>query len=170
MMLIALLKKSRKGKVNHPVHHITGKAEVKIMEKKLFFIKLVLWLGIIMDFVSCLPLLVPSLGAKMYGIPIVPSGEDYLYVSRMSAVFMFGWTLLLLWAVLKPVERRGVILLTVFPVLIGLAVSPLRAVMSGMIKLPYIAPLWIWQGILVGLFLLAYIFARQLEKDTYGKT
>jgi len=139
------------------------------MERKLLFIKVVLWLGIIMDLVSCLPLLLPSLGAKMYGLSIVPSGEDYLYVSRMSAVFMFGWTLLLFWAVLKPVERRGVILLTVFPVLIGLALSPLGAVLSGMIKPPSIVPLWIWQGVLSGLFLLAYIFARQIGKDTNRK-
>ena len=118
-----------------------------------------------MDLVSCAPLLVPSIGARMYGISFVPSGENYLFISRMSAVFMFGWTLLLIWVVLKPVERRGVILLTVFPVLIGLALSPAGAVLSGMITLTFIEPLWIWQGILAGLFLLAYVFARQLGKD-----
>jgi len=135
------------------------------MQTKLRFIKVVLWVGIIMDFVSCVPLLVPSLGARMYGLTFVPSGEEFLLVSRMAAVFMVGWTLLLIWVVQKPVERRGVILLTVFPVLIGLALSPVGAVLSGMITLPFLVPLWIWQAILAGLFLLAYMFARQLGKD-----
>ncbi|HVQ01746.1 MAG TPA: hypothetical protein VMT57_09575 [Candidatus Thermoplasmatota archaeon] len=102
---------------------------------------MVLWVGIIMDFVSCVPLLVPSLGARMYGLTFVPSGEEFLLVSRMAAVFMVGWTLLLIWVVQKPVERRGVILLTVFPVLIGLALSPVGAVLSGMITLPFLVPL-----------------------------
>jgi hypothetical protein len=46
-----------------------------------------------------------------------------------------------------------------------LALSPLGAVMSGMITLPSIAPIWIWQGILSILFLLAYVFARQIGED-----
>jgi hypothetical protein len=140
------------------------------MEKKMAFIKVILWIGIIMDVISCLPLLVPSLGAQMYGLTTVPSGEDYLYMSRMSAVFMLGWTLLLLWAVRKPVERRGVILLTVFPVLVGLALAPLGAVMSGMIPLPNIVPLWIWQAFLAVLFLLAYLFTGQITKESNRKT
>jgi len=38
---------------------------------------------------------------------------------------MAGWTLLLLWAVRKPIERRAVILLTAFPVVFGLFVVAL---------------------------------------------
>jgi len=40
-----------------------------------------------------------------------------------AAELMWGWTLLLLWAVRKPVERRGVLLLTVFPVVVGLIIN-----------------------------------------------
>ncbi len=35
---------------------------------------------------------------------------------------MIGWTVLLLWADRKPVERKGVLVITVFPVVIGLLI------------------------------------------------
>lgn len=44
---------------------------------------------------------------------------------------MAGWTLLLLWAVRKPIERRVVILLTAFPVVSGLFVVALIGFLNG---------------------------------------
>ena len=44
---------------------------------------------------------------------------------------MTGWTLLLLWAVSKPIERRIVILLTAFPVVFGMFVVTLIPILGG---------------------------------------
>jgi len=44
---------------------------------------------------------------------------------------MAGWTLLLLWAVQQPVERRFVILLTAFPVVFGMFVVALIGFLNG---------------------------------------
>ena len=44
---------------------------------------------------------------------------------------MTGWTLLLLWAVRKPIERRGVILLTAVPVVYGLLIVGLFGLLNG---------------------------------------
>ncbi len=49
----------------------------------------------------------------------------------MAGSLMTGWTFLLVWAVRKPVERRGVILLTAFPVVFGLSLIALIEILYG---------------------------------------
>ena len=49
----------------------------------------------------------------------------------MAGSLMIGWTLLLLWAVRKPIERRVVILLTAFPVVLGMFIISLIEVLHG---------------------------------------
>ena len=44
---------------------------------------------------------------------------------------MAGWTILLLWAVRDPIERRFVILLTAFPVVSGFFMIALLQVLQG---------------------------------------
>ncbi len=44
---------------------------------------------------------------------------------------MMGWTFLLLWAVRKPVERRVVILLTAFPVVLGMLIIAILGFLAG---------------------------------------
>jgi hypothetical protein len=44
---------------------------------------------------------------------------------------MTGWTILLIWAVRKPIERRFVILLTAFPVVFGMFVVSLVGFLEG---------------------------------------
>ena len=40
-----------------------------------------------------------------------------------AAAMMWGWTFLLLWGCMRPIQRRGVLWLTLVPVLVGLSVS-----------------------------------------------
>ena len=68
-----------------------------------------------------MPLLFPEAARVMFGLSAAPEGSDYFYVSRIAASLMLGWTGLLVWGSCKPVERRAVLLLTVAPVLAGLA-------------------------------------------------
>jgi len=42
----------------------------------------------------------------------VGSGQDYQFVLGIAGLFMMGWSFLLYWGSLKPVERRGILLLT----------------------------------------------------------
>ena len=52
-------------------------------------------------------------------------------VMGIGGSLMTGWTLLLLWAVREPIERRVVILLTAFPVVSGMFVVALIGVVEG---------------------------------------
>jgi hypothetical protein len=52
----------------------------------------------------------------------------------IGASLMAGWTVLLGWAACDPIERRGVLLITFFPVLTGLAVFTLIGISNGNIN------------------------------------
>ena len=40
------------------------------------------------------------------------TGSDYQLAMYVGAMFMAGWTILLAWGAIKPVERRGLLLIT----------------------------------------------------------
>jgi hypothetical protein len=80
---------------------------------------------------------------------------------------MFGWTALLVWADRKPFERRGILLITIFPVIVGLALTTLYGFLEGYIPLRGAMPIWIIQLSLTALFLTAYRYA---QKDGNGSS
>jgi hypothetical protein len=59
----------------------------------------------------------------------------------VGASLMLAWTVLLLWADRKPMERKGVLLLTVFPALACLALTGIIGVIGGIWFLSAIAVL-----------------------------
>jgi hypothetical protein len=78
---------------------------------------------------------------------------------------MFGWTALLLWADRKPIERRGILLITIFPVIAGLAATTALGVYRDYIPFGGAIPIWVLQGSLTVLFATAYFGSR----DTVDK-
>lgn len=131
------------------------------MNKKLTYIKACYYVGVAADLLATIPLVFPPAAALMFGLTDYNPGNDFLYASRIGASLMLGWTLLLLWASFKPIERRGVLLLTVFPVLFGLFVSSILAVVSGYIKVEYMLPLWIFYIIIITAYVVAYVFGSR---------
>jgi hypothetical protein len=127
------------------------------MNKKLLYIKVCYYSGVTVDLVATIPLIFPPVATLMFGLTDYNPGNDFLYASRIGASLMLGWTLLLLWASFKPIERRGVLLLTVFPVLFGLFVSSILAVVSGFIKVEFMLPLWIFYILIIPAYIIAYI-------------
>jgi hypothetical protein len=78
----------------------------------------------------------------------------------VGASLMAGWTALLVWADRKPVERRGVILLTVIPILVGMIGSSFYAAASGLVAPARILPILVLQFSVTALYLGAYIGSR----------
>ena len=72
-----------------------------------------------------------------------------------GASLMLGWTLLLGWAWLRPLDRSFVALLTLI-VIAGLAATEVRAVVLGDLRFALAAPTWVLQGILAALFAIGY--------------
>ena len=71
--------------------------------------------GAIADAVIAIEWYLISLG--LADLPVHPSffigdGEDFRYILSVGALFMAGWAFLLYWASRRPVERRGILLIT----------------------------------------------------------
>jgi hypothetical protein len=101
-------------------------------------------------------MLCPRIGGIMFGIDNFNPGNDYKYAMMVSASLMLGWTVLLIWADRKPIERKGVIMITVIPVVVGLILAGTFAVYCGLIKIEKMIPTWIIQLTLLILFCYSY--------------
>jgi len=127
------------------------------------FLRACYWIGAVADLLATVPLLFPEVAKAMFGLQVAPDGSANLYASRVAASLMLGWTALLVWGSFKPVERRGVILLTLVPVLAGLLPASVLAVQSGFIDVMHMLPLWIFYAVVIPLYLTAYRVASGKE-------
>jgi len=97
------------------------------MSKKIKFIKILFYIGAIVDVIAAIPLIFPELAQSNFGIESYQVTNDYLYTSKMSAALMLGWAFLLFWGASKPVERKAL-----FPVVFGMIISSILVVTSGL--------------------------------------
>lgn len=72
-------------------------------------------IGAVADGLIAIEWFLISLG--LVDLPVHPSffvgsGQDFQFVLSIAALFMMGWAFLLYWGSLRPIERRGVLLLT----------------------------------------------------------
>ncbi len=134
-------------------------------KKATLLMHLCYWSGAIFDAVVIIPLLSPQVAGARFGIPEFNPGVAYRYATGVGAALMAGWTVLLLWADRKPWERRGILLITLFPVLTGLILAGIDAVNQGLFRPDKMMPTWIIQGILGILFIVVYIWTQSLRSD-----
>jgi len=123
------------------------------------------WIGALVDAIMVVPLLASEITGAMFGIDDFRPGADYRYAAYVAASLMAGWTALLLWADRRPIERKGVVILTLIPVLVGLIWSGAFAVRSGLIKQTDMLPTFVMQGLLCASYLCSYVFASIREKN-----
>ena len=112
--------------------------------------------GAVTDALALFPMLIPPLAALLWGFEDV-SGA-YRFAMGYGASLMLGWTVLLVWASQRPVERRFVAALTVL-VIYGLVATEVVAVATGKLALWRMLPTWILQATLLGLFASGYHYA-----------
>ena len=96
------------------------------------------------------------------------TGPEFTYAMRAGAPLMAGWTVLLVWADRRPLERRGVLPITIVPVIVGLMANDAQAVRAGRLSGRSVAPVRTLQVALVGLFGYSLVRARQAVADTDG--
>ncbi|PKN88515.1 MAG: hypothetical protein CVU51_04025 [Deltaproteobacteria bacterium HGW-Deltaproteobacteria-1] len=105
--------------------------------------------GAVTDALAILPMIAPPLANILWGFEDV-SGA-YQFAMGYGASLMLGWTVLLIWAYQKPMERKVVAALTVL-VIYGLVLTEVMAVLSGHLAVWRILPTWFLQTILLCLF------------------
>ena len=125
------------------------------MENKILFLRISYWAGAILDVIAFLIMLFPSLLALNNGLTNFNPGMDYRYAMGMGAPLMLGWTVLLLWADRKPMERKSILLVT-FLVVLGEVATEIFGVVTGFIAIPAMLLTWVIQLIVSGLFIFSY--------------
>ena len=133
------------------------------MKYKMILLRISYWAGAVLDGIMVIPMLFPSIGGAVFGIDHFEPGNDYRYAMMIGAALMLGWTVLLIWADRKPAERKGVLLITAVPVVIGMTLAGVFAVSTGLIKAERMIPTWALQAVLLILFLTSYFSSSKEE-------
>lgn len=135
------------------------------MDKRLLLLRLTYWIGAIFDGLMIIPMMSVKAAGVLMGMPGFSPGAEYRFAMALGAALMAGWTVLLIWADRKPVERRSVLLMTLFPVLSGLIAGCVYGAVSGAVKAQGMVSIWISQGILLALGCAAYIHSSPLAEE-----
>jgi len=125
------------------------------MKRKIAWLRASYWAGAVADFgIGVLTLVPGRMGETAYRYPM-----------GLAASLMFAWALLLIWADRRPLERRGVLPLTIL-VILGLLSAGLFAVASGIFPIARIVPTSILGAALIALMGFSYVNARGAEKTS----
>ena len=126
-------------------------------------IRICFYLGAITDGLAFIVMLIPRIGTKLFGGNISRNNHDYRFSMGIGSSLMIGWTILLIWGSLKPIERSELLIITVFPVIAGIVTSTIYATKHHIIKINKIIPLWIHLGILSCLYIITYVLSRKFN-------
>lgn len=120
--------------------------------------------GAVTDGLAVVPMVSRRIGARLFGGDPSRGGAEYRFAMGIGASLMAGWTVLLLWGAANPMERRDLLLLTVFPVIAGIACATVLAVRRGVVLASRVIPLWAHLGAVsifyVAVYILSIPFAR----------
>jgi hypothetical protein len=122
---------------------------------RILLLRVSYWTGAIADAIVGIRMLIPE----------VMGEAVFSYAMGTSAALMFGWTALLLWADRRPVQRRGVLLLTIFPVITGLMLAAVWPVVDGVFPVSRMIPIWVLGSTLMLLLGISCYMARSLDGD-----
>jgi hypothetical protein len=99
--------------------------------KRMAAIKLTYWLGTGADALWAVGLFIPQVYGALVGTPDFAPDFQTRQLMLIGGSLMTGWTFLLIWALQRPVARRGVLLLTAFPVIFGLFITTVNGISNG---------------------------------------
>jgi hypothetical protein len=126
--------------------------------KAVFWLKLSFIIGAIVDGLALVPMVIPWAAKIFWGF------EDftgmYYFAMGMGASLMLAWTILLLWAYQKPLERRFVALFTIV-ILTGIGATEITLVSLDYIGLKNVLPSLIMQAVWLALFSYSFINSRR---------
>jgi uncharacterized membrane protein (Fun14 family) len=129
-------------------------------KRNYFLIKTAYWLGIFADAIWAIGLLIPRIFGVLTGTPDFNPNLQFRLVMSIGGIVIAGWTILLIWAVKKPIERRFVILLTAILV-VGLFIVALIGYLDGNTRNIWIL---IKNSILFIFMITSYLLANNIDK------
>lgn len=133
------------------------------MNRSATWLRISYWAGALIDVLAAVQMLVPGIFAATNQLTDFDPPFAYRYAMGMGASLMLGWTVLLVWASRRPVERKVILLITIFPVIVGMVLNEIGAVSAQFITAGALAPVWIMQAVLIVLFGFSYLYASRSE-------
>ena len=115
--------------------------------------------GAVTDGLAIIPMVFPRIGSALFGGDSSRLGAEYRYAMGIGASLMAGWTALLVWGAINPIERRDVLILTLVPVVAGIIAATVIAVRNRLVLLSRVIPLWIHLGFMSILFVVSYVLS-----------
>ena len=129
-----------------------------MQEKRVkLLLRLAFILGAVTDAVAVIPMVSPQWAGILWGF--TGFSDQYRLAMQMGASLMAGWTLLLIWASFKPLERRIVAPMTVLVVL-GFVVAECIAIQNGALAFGRALTSLIIQALILVLYSYAYLASR----------
>src|SRR5512138_2355081 len=125
------------------------------MDRRIFWVRFAYWLGIIGDLVAAVFMLFPQFDKGSFTSGVI-SNPVFGLGARRGGHLMIGWTVLLLWADRKPVERKDILLITLCPVEAGRLAYLLYARMTGVISLGQVISNLIIESAFITFFFIGY--------------
>ncbi len=135
------------------------------MKNSTTWLRISFWVGAIADGIVAFAMFAEAILGRPSPLTHYVPDTPYRYAIGLAGSLMLGWTLLLLWADRRPVERRGVLLLTCF-VVVGLMGSGLYALSTGFMPIATGVTLLVFQGLLVVLFSSSYFASVRQRPGT----
>ncbi|TAL59482.1 MAG: hypothetical protein EPN88_17240 [Bacteroidetes bacterium] len=130
-------------------------------DTKIKLLKIAFWIGAITDALAAIIMIFPQLRTYIFGSDNFSITSEYRYALGLGASLMVGWTILLIWGSFKPLERRGLLIITVFPVITGIVIAQIYAVCSGYIHLTKIFPIWIHLSLVSAFYIYSFIKTKE---------
>lgn len=109
-------------------------------------LRLAFWYGFVLDAVSAVQMGFPGLSARLIGSAGIVISPEYRMAMWFAAALMVGWTILLAWGAMKPIERHAILPFTMV-VIAGIQSSLLYAVHAGLLPLAIIIPQILLAGV-----------------------
>lgn len=130
---------------------------------KIKILKIAFWIGAITDALAAIVMAIPAWRVYVFGGENLQLTPAYRYALGMGAALMAGWTILLIWGSFKPLDRKGILVITVFPVIMGIVIAQIYAVSSGFIETAKMIPVWIHLTVISSFFLFAVYKAKNIK-------
>ena len=137
------------------------------MKNSVTWLRISYWVGAISDGVVAAIMLAQTILARPSPLTHHLPEPPYRYAMGLAGSLMLGWTILLLWADREPVERRGVLMITVF-VILGLMGCGLYAVSAGCMSRAAAGPILAFQVLLIALFASSYVASTRNVRPRGG--
>lgn len=112
------------------------------------------WVGAIIDLLAFFMMLASMIEGFDLGYSVSGVTNDYRFAMTWASSLMLGWTVLLIWGDRKPVDRKEIVLFTVFPVIIGVLITNILYKTE-----------WIQNAIGAILFMCCYMQSINLPKE-----